>query len=416
MKKISLVYLTVFLFQMFLSPLCIFAQSLVVSDFSKKTPKNTQLFFRAEDFRQNANPPEGKKLESVRFNQLTNSTAGKLLIGGAAVTTNKSYGVDALNSLVFVPTAEYEGEAIFTWTAIYGGTQSPYPGAVVIVIGAGDKTPSVVNREENTEEKTEENLDKKPILNLSEDKTSERTEKNDNKKPQTEKQENYDDISSVTEESNSEMNAQTGGLKPLRYEDMLSHWGAYSAGMLASRGYIIGEDYGNHFYFHPDDTINRFEFILMVNAVFGVQPKESLTDNPFSDKDIPAHVLKAGIAAYEYQIISGNKEKNGKIYLRPFHAITRAEAITILDYALQLDAYGVPETTFKDRKSVPEWALQSVRNLEAYGVIQGYEDNTIRPNQNITRAQAAEMVWQVLKFLDMKRNTNAVFNTVLYGD
>ena len=108
--------------------------------------------------------------------------------------------------------------------------------------------------------------------------------------------------------------------------------------------------------------------------------------------------------------------KNGKIYLRPFNAITRAEAITILDYALQLDAYGVSETTFKDRASVPEWAVQSVRNLEAYGVIQGYEDNTIRPNQNITRAQAAEMVWQVLKFLDMKRNTNAVFNTIICGD
>lgn len=412
MKKISLVYLTVFLFQMFLSPLCIFAQSLVVSDFSKTTPKNTELFFRAEDFRQNANPPEGKKLESVRFNQLTNSAAGKLVIGGATVTTDKTYGVDVLNSLVFVPTAEYEGEAIFTWTAIYGGAQSPYPGAVVIVIGAGDNTPSLIGQVGNAEE----NLDKKPILNLGEDKTPEPTEKNDNKKPQIEKQENYDDISSVTEDSNNGMNAQTGGLKPLRYEDMLSHWGAYSAGMLASRGYIIGEDYGNRFYFHPDETINRFEFILMVNAVFGVQPKDSLADNPFSDKGIPAHVMRTGIAAYEYQIISGNREKNGKIYLRPFNAITRAEAITILDYALQLDVYGVPETTFKDRESVPEWAVQSVRNLEAYGVIQGYEDNTIRPNQNITRAQAAEMVWQVLKFLDMKRNTNAVFNTVIYGD
>lgn len=416
MKKISLVYVTVFLFQMLLSPLCVFAQPLVVNDFSKTTPKNTQLSFRADDFRENANPPEGKKLESVRFNQLTNPAAGKLVIGGTAVTTNKTYGLDALNSLAFVPTADYEGEVIFTWTAIYGGAQSPYPGAVVIVIGAGDKTPSIIGQEEKNEENVEENIGEKPILNSGKEKTPEPTEKNDNQKPQLEKQENYDDISIVTEDLKNEENKQAGGLKPLRYEDMLSHWGAYSAGMLASRGYIIGEDYGNRFYFHPDETINRFEFILMVNAVFGVQPKDSLADNPFSDKDIPAHVMRTGIAAYEYQIISGNREKNGKIYLRPFNAITRAEAITILDYALQLDAYGVSETTFQDRKRVPEWAVQSVRNLEAYGVIQGYEDNTIRPNQNITRAQAAEMVWQVLKFLDMKRNTNAVFNTIICGD
>lgn len=416
MKKISLVYLTVFLFQMFLSPLCVFAQSLLANDFSKTTPKNTQISFRADDFRQNSNPPAGKKLEGVRFNQLTNSAAGKLVVNGAVVTTDKTYRLDALNSLVFVPTEDYEGEAIFTWTAIYGGAQSPYPGAVVIVIGAGDKTPSLIGQEEKTEEKVEENIGEKPLLNSSEAKTQEQAEKNNDEKLQIDKQENYDDISVVTDDSNHGMNTQAGGLKPLRYEDMLSHWGAYSAGMLASRGYIIGEDYGNRFYFHPDETINRFEFILMVNAIFGVRPKDSLADNPFSDKNIPAYVMRTGIAAYEYQIISGNREKNGKIYLRPFNAITRAEAITILDYALQLDAYGVSETTFKDRASVPEWAVQSVRNLEAYGVIQGYEDNTIRPNQNITRAQAAEMVWQVLKFLDMKRNTNAVFNTIICGD
>jgi len=412
MKKLPIVYLTVFLFQIYLFPLCTFAQDLVVNDFSKTTQKNTALSFRAEDFIQNANPPAGKQLDSVRFNQLTNAAAGKLVLDGVAVATGKNYGVNDLNKLTFVPTAEYEGEAIFTWTAIYGGTQSPYPGAVVIVVGTGDETPSLIG-EDN---KPDENANKKPLSEPEGAENMEQTEQNDDGKQQIEKTENYDNISSITDTTNKEGNIQTVGLKPLRYEDMLSHWGAYSAGMLASRGYIIGEDYGNRFYFHPDETINRFEFILMVNAIFGVQPKDSLADNPFSDKNIPAHVMRTGIAAYEYQIISGNREKNGKLYLRPYDAITRAEAITILDYALQLDTYGVHETTFKDRAKIPEWAIQSVRNLEAYGVLQGYEDNTIRPNQNITRAQAAEMVWQVLKFLDMKRSTNAVFNTVIYGD
>ncbi|MBO5930068.1 MAG: S-layer homology domain-containing protein [Clostridia bacterium] len=409
MKKFSIVCLTVFLCHVYLFALTGFAQTLVASDFSKSTPKNTALSFRAEDFIANANPPAGKNLNSVRFNQLPNSAAGKLLIDGAAAVNGKTYDVDALNRLVFVPTAEYEGEAIFTWTAIYKGAQSPYPGAVVIVIGAGDNTPSILDPEDNNV-----NIGEQPSITPEGTTPPDKTEGN-SQTHQVEKEENHNSASQQPNSTNTG-NAQTNTLKPLRYEDMLSHWGAYSAGMLASRGYIIGEDYGNRFYFHPDETINRFEFILMVNAVFGVQPKDSLADNPFSDKNVPDYVMRAGIAAYEYQIISGNKEKNGKLYFRPYSAITRAEAITILDYALQLDTYGVPDMTFKDRKSVPEWAVQSVRNLEAYGVLQGYEDNTIRPNENITRAQAAEMVWQVLKFLDLKRNTNAVFSTIIYGD
>ena len=60
--------------------------------------------------------------------------------------------------------------------------------------------------------------------------------------------------------------------------------------------------------------------------------------------------------------------------------------------------------------------MQSVKNLEAYGIIQGHDDNTLRPHENITRAQAAEMVWQALKFLDLKRGSKAVFTTVILGD
>ena len=323
-----------------------------------------------------------------------------------------------LNGLTFVPTTGYEGEAIFTWTANYGGAQSPYPGAVVITIGSGVETPSVIPEGEQTEEGETPQEPQTPAV----------PEKGETQQPQQEnyaEKENYDGKSENNAQQNAEVKqeetkeaapSQNNELKPLRYEDMLSHWGAYSAGMLASRGYVIGEDFGNNFYFNPDEKINRFEFVLMVNAIFGVKPKDSLADNPFSDKNVPAYVMRVGIAAYEYDIIAGTKGKDGLLYFNPYDSITRAEAITIVDYALRLDSYGVDEAEFKDVKNIPDWAMQSVKNLEAYGIIQGYEDNTIRPYTSITRAQAAEMIWQALKFLDAKRTSNAVFTTVIYGD
>ncbi len=410
MKTIWRVCLTVFLFLLVSYPYAAYAETLIANDFTKQTPQDTTLSFSKEDFTQNANPPAGKSLVSVRFDQVTNEKAGNLKLGGNTVKKGNTIAVNDLNRLTFVPNAGYRGEAIFTWTANYGGASSPFPGAVVITVGSGQGTPSVIFEEEKDslkepeQQKTEEKVPPKKETSVKEE-----TKKDSN----SEKKEDKTKVETPKSET---PKATQNELKPLRYEDMLNHWGAYSAGMLASRGYIIGEDYGNRFYFHPDEIITRLDFVLMVNAIFGVSPKDSLNGNPFSDKNVPSYVMRVGIAAHEYDIIEGAKGKDGKLYFRPNEPITRAEAITILDYALRLDSYGVNEAEFKDVNQIPAWAMQSVRNLEAYGIIQGYEDGTIRPNSNITRAQAAEMVWQVLKFLDVKRNTNAVFQTIILGD
>lgn len=407
MKKISGFILTVLLLQFGI--LSVSAQTLIANDFEKSTPKDTTLSFSSNDFTQNATPPAGAQLVSIRFNQVTNPTAGNLKIGANTVQKGNTVSVGDLDRLTFVPTAGYEGEAIFTWTANYGSAQSPYPGAVVITIGSGAATPSDISKDEVPENKTEENA-QKPTSDGKNNKTEiVAEEKTENKIPDSK---NNQTPKPATQENKTD----SSGLKPLKYEDMLTHWGAYSAGMLASRGYVIGEDYGSHFYFRPDEKITRFEFVLMVNAIFGVEPADSLANCPFSDKNVPSYVMRVGAAAYEYDVIAGSKGTDGRLYFNPYEPITRAEAITIIDYALRLDSYGVDEAEFADKNAIPDWAMQSVRNLEAYGIIQGYEDNTLRPNVKITRAQAAEMVWQALKFLDLKRNHNAVFKTIIYGD
>lgn len=406
MKKVSISILTVFIIQLFIMPLGIFAETLIANDFTKNTPRDTTLSFSSNDFLVNSNPPSGKKLISVTFNQVTNPSSGNLKLNGSVVNKGNTVSLNDLNSLVFVPVVGYEGEAIFTWTANYDGAKSPYPGAVVITIGSGVETPSIIpdKNEENTEEKNDP--DDKPQINES----KENEEVNEESSAKENKNELY------SEEKINNAHTNTNELKPLRYEDMLTHWGAYSAGMLASRGYVIGEDYGNNFYFHPDEKINRLDFVLMVNSVFGVKPKDSLADNPFSDKNVPSYVMRVGISAYEYGIISGTKGKDGKLYFRPYDTITRAEAITIIDYALSLETFGVRTSGFRDIESVPDWAVNSVNNLDAYGIVQGFGDNTVRPNLSITRAEAAEMVWQTLKFLDMKRNSGMVYKAIIYGD
>ena len=379
MRKISGCILTVLFVQLFSLPVS--AQTLIANDFSKKTQKDTTLAFSATEFITAANPQNGDKLLSVRFDQITNNNAGVLKINGNALNKGSTVAVNDLDKLVFVPKNGFEGEAIFTWTAIYSNGKSPYPGAVVITVGnGGEVIPNETDpvRESQTETEQKNEVTKQPV---------------ENKKEESE-----------------------NGLKPLRYEDMLNHWGAYSAGMLAARGYVIGEEYGGRFYFRPDEKITRFDFVLMMNAVLGIDTKDSLADNPFSDENVPSHMMRVGIAARENHVIAGSLGGDGKLYFNPCANITRAEAITIIDYALQINACGVKDTEFHDKNTIPVWAMSAVRNLEAYGIITGNENHCIEPMKYLTRAQAAEMVWQTLKFMDVKRETNAVFKTVISGD
>ncbi len=342
---------------------------LVANDFIKNTPKNTTLNFTANDFISSVNPPEGGSLSHITLSQLTNSAAGTLRLGTEPAKLETAITVDKLDQLNFVPAKDYQGEAIFTWNAHYGtDAVSPYPSAVTIRIGEGFTEP-------DTPEAT-----KTPAP------TAGPTTKPEDVPTQ----------------------------KPLQYEDMLEHWGAFSAGMLGAEGVIVGEEIGGRFYFYPDKVLTRIDFITLACSIFGVKTKDSLEGNPFADADVPAYMLRQAIAAYENGIISG-KSENGALYLRPYDKLTRAEAIKILDNGLKLEHPATEVLSFADSDTIPQWAVQAIMNMEAYGIVKGFDDNTFRPYSSITKAQAGEMLYQVFKYREKVRKTQSVFNQVFYG-
>ncbi len=338
---------------------------LVANDFVKSTPKNTTLNFTIRDFTESVNPPEGGSLSHITLAQLTAETAGTLRLGTDAVKLDTAIMTNQLDQLNFVPAKDFEGEAIFTWYAHYGTVASPYPSAVTITVGGNaqpQETPA----------------------------------------PPTE----------TPAPAPTEPPAPTQ--KPLQYEDMLEHWGAYSAGMLGAEGIIVGEEIGGHFYFYPDKVLTRIDFIILANSIFGIKTKDSLADNPFSDTGVPSYMLRQAIAAYENGIISGSSE-NGGLFLHPFEKLTRAEAAKILDNGLKLEHPATEELSFFDANDIPGWAVQAIQNMEAYGIVKGYDDNTFRPYSNINKAQAGELLYQVFKYRQKVRKTKSVFNEVFYG-
>ena len=100
-------------------------------------------------------------------------------------------------------------------------------------------------------------------------------------------------------------------------------------------------------------------------------------------------------AAYITGFIKGRESEKG-VAFDPNAGITRAEAMVML-YRLSKTDGTYDSVNFKDSGSIPEWAIEAVNALYAKGIINGYEDNTIKPEGNIKRAEAAAMLCRYIE-------------------
>jgi len=124
----------------------------------------------------------------------------------------------------------------------------------------------------------------------------------------------------------------------------------------------------------------------VVNETASLKISESIV-NPVSFTDIKNHWAEASIfEAASKGLISGYP--NGKFL--PNGSITRIEFAVILSRSLKLEEQ--EELKFVDASKIPNWAKTDVARSVKAGLIQGYQDNSFRGDQPITRAEIAVMV------------------------
>lgn len=141
----------------------------------------------------------------------------------------------------------------------------------------------------------------------------------------------------------------------------------------------------------PNNNITRAEvasifFRLLKEDV----RKEYLTsENVFSDVNEGQWYNTAVSTLTSLGIITGRNKDS----FRPDDYITRAEFAVI---SARFDDFDSSiEYDFTDVKG--HWAEKEIYEAAEYGWIKGYEDNTFRPNQSITRAEAMTLINRVLK-------------------
>ncbi|SDD56085.1 Cadherin-like beta sandwich domain-containing protein [Paenibacillus sp. UNCCL117] len=84
--------------------------------------------------------------------------------------------------------------------------------------------------------------------------------------------------------------------------------------------------------------------------------------------------------------------------LRPHREINRAEMVTMLLRALKLEAAAsAAPQSFRDEADIPGWASASVAYAVELGLVQGKENNRFAPQDTATRAEAVTLIMRMLK-------------------
>lgn len=76
---------------------------------------------------------------------------------------------------------------------------------------------------------------------------------------------------------------------------------------------------------------------------------------------------------------------------RPNQQVTRAEFITMLVRALHLDEGGV-QLSFRDAAKIPAWAKDAVAQAVEAGIISGYKDGSFGPHKPLNRTELVAMI------------------------
>jgi len=142
----------------------------------------------------------------------------------------------------------------------------------------------------------------------------------------------------------------------------------------------------------PDQYITRAEYVTILNYIFD---SEGTTDKNYIDViegDWYYDYIHAAVAnGYLHGYNDATDEHDGT--MKPNNYITREEAAVVV-----ADAYGLALNSdvskFGDAENISDWAVPYVGALAGGEVLMGDEDHNFRPKDNMKRAEVASMLAQ----------------------
>ncbi|MDQ8737086.1 LamG-like jellyroll fold domain-containing protein [Paenibacillus sp. LHD-38] len=182
--------------------------------------------------------------------------------------------------------------------------------------------------------------------------------------------------------ANAESGVKDSLLQSTVKSDVQGHWAEKDFNSWYDKQLIKGYGDGN---FKPDQAISRVEFMTLINRVFNFVEEADVSFLDITAANSFYNEVKKAVAA---GYLSGYSDGT----IRPNAPITRQEAAVILFRAFQLIASGSSESILTDTAGLPAWSKDAVETFVSEGYITGYNDQTFRPANKITRAESLRLV------------------------
>ena len=168
-------------------------------------------------------------------------------------------------------------------------------------------------------------------------------------------------------------------------------WARESIEALARRGVINGKA---DKIFAPNDTVTREEFVKMVVLALNITAEDTSCD--FTDVRDDAWYKEYVGKAVRSGLVNGRGDGTFGVG----ESITRQDIAVILWNGIKSKAESKSAAEFIDNDDVSDYAKEAVNAMRYLNIIDGYDDNTFRPNNAATRAEAAKLLYKAVQITE----------------
>jgi hypothetical protein len=175
----------------------------------------------------------------------------------------------------------------------------------------------------------------------------------------------------------------------------ISGWYLEDVMAAADRGLVEGI---SAISFDPSGKMTRAQVVVLLARLDGADTADA-APCPFTDVDQSQWYAEAVNWAYETGVVDGISETQ----FDPSGKVTRQDFVTmVVRYLESVRGLSLEEAalSFTDEASISSYARSPMQKAAALGLVEGYEDGSILPKNQISRSEGVTILMRLARYLD----------------
>ena len=172
-----------------------------------------------------------------------------------------------------------------------------------------------------------------------------------------------------------------------KFSDTKGHWAESYINSAVNDGFVGGYPDGT---FLPDKAVTRAEFATMINKALRNTSTTNLNFYDVSTGDWYYNDVSKAVASTYASGYSDNSFK-------PNSPITRQEAAVMLARIIPAGGGNGNLKAYPDYNSIADWANDAMEKINGENYIGAYNDGKLHPLDQLTRAQTAKIIGEIIK-------------------